>query len=332
MRGRWARGRPAFDIDVGGARSLIQPLFPHATVREIQPLRGGLANTNVRVELSDRAAPVMLRLYQRDPAQAGKEAAINRLVASHVPVPRFLYCADDNPITGHPYAVMEWADGERLETIVASLDDEALSKLGDYLGRTLRSVHSFTFDKPGFFGPALRVPEPIDVGRDGLLAYLRHCLVEGRGGQRLGRELTDDLFAFAEREGRLLAAWSGAPCLVHADFNSSNILVRQKTEGAGWEVAAVLDWEFAFSGSPAVDFGNLLRPPFDAEGFAKAVASGYRQAGGTLPIQWRRIAQVADLFSWADFLNRPEAGAALIEDARETIRGIVADHSVDLHP
>ena len=331
MRECWARGRPALDIDVGAASSLIRPVLPHATVREIQPLRGGLANTNMRVEFSDRA-PVVLRLYQRDPAQAGIEAAINRLVASLVPVARFVYFADDNPVTGHPYAVMEWADGERLETVVASLGDEALSTLAESLGRTLRSVHGFTFDKPGFFAAALRVSEPIDLGRDGLLAYLGHCLVEGRGGQRLDQELTRDLFAFVEREGRLLDAWTGAPCLVHADFNGSNILVRQKTEGAGWEVAAVLDWEFAFSGSPAVDFGNLLRPPLDAEDFAEAVASGYRQAGGALPSEWRRIAQIADIFAWADFLNRPEVGAALIDDARETIRKIVAHHSIDVRP
>jgi aminoglycoside phosphotransferase (APT) family kinase protein len=273
---------------------------------------------------------VLLRLYQRDPVQAGKEAVLNRLVASRVPVAPFLYFGEDNPATGHPYAVMEWVDGERLETVMASLDDEALSTLGNCLGRTLRSVHSFIFDKPGFFGAALHVSEPIDLGRDGLLAYLRHCLVKGPGGQRLGQELTSELLAFVEREGRLLDNWPGAPCLVHADFNGSNVLVRQRTEGAGREIAAVLDWEFAFSGSPAVDFGNLLRPPLDTvRGFAEAVASGYRQAGGMLPVEWRRIAQVADLFAWADFLNRPEAGAALIEDAREVIRGIIADHSMD---
>jgi hypothetical protein len=37
------------------------------------------------------------------------------------------------------------------------------------------------------------------------------------------------------------------------------------------------------------------------------------------------VAQIADLFSWADFLNRPNPGAAIIEDARSvvtaTIRG-----------
>ncbi len=90
-------------------------------------------------------------------------------------------------------------------------------------------------------------------------------------------------------------------------------------------MAAVLDWEFAFSGSPAFDFGNLLRPPLgEAQGFADATAAGYRQAGRTLPSDWRRIARIADLSAWAEFLDRPDEGAARIDDAREVIRSTIA--------
>jgi aminoglycoside phosphotransferase (APT) family kinase protein len=47
------------------------------------------------------------------------------------------------------------------------------------------------------------------------------------------------------------------PCLVHNDFGNRNILVRQ--ENGKWGVAAILDWEFAFSGSPLLDVGHFLR-------------------------------------------------------------------------
>jgi hypothetical protein len=55
-------------------------------------------------------------------------------------------------------------------------------------------------------------------------------------------------------------------------------------------IAAVVDWEFAFSsGSPFIDLGNLLRPPLgDLPGFEEAVADGYRAAGRVLPDDWRR--------------------------------------------
>jgi aminoglycoside phosphotransferase (APT) family kinase protein len=145
-----------------------------------------------------------------------------------------------------------------------------------------------------------------------------------RGSRRRapGARATVALLAYVEREGRRLDAWLGRPCLTHGDFNGANILIRRL--GPAWEVAAVLDWEFAFSGSPAFDFGNLLRPPLgQREGFVRAVAEAYVEAGGYLPGEWRAISCLADLYAWADFLNRPNAGAALIKDARRIIRKII---------
>jgi len=86
-------------------------------------------------------------------------------------------------------------------------------------------------------------------------------------------------------------------------------------------VAAVLDWEFAFSASPAIDFGNLLRQPLGSrQSFVDALVAAYETAGGHLPPDWRAIARIADLYAWADFLARPAASPALIADARRVIR------------
>jgi aminoglycoside phosphotransferase (APT) family kinase protein len=89
-------------------------------------------------------------------------------------------------------------------------------------------------------------------------------------------------------------------------------------------VTAVLDWEFAFSGSPFFDLGNLLRPPLgDRPGLAAAVAAGYRRAGGQLPEDWRRMSELVDLMAWADFLNRPTTGEDLIRDAHAMITRLI---------
>lgn len=68
----------------------------------------------------------------------------------------------------------------------------------------------------------------------------------------------------------------------------------------------MLDWEFAFSGSPLTDVGNMLRfsgryPP----GFADGFIAGYREAGGPLPPGWRETSEALDLYALADFLTRP---------------------------
>jgi aminoglycoside phosphotransferase (APT) family kinase protein len=261
---------------------------------------------------------LLLRLYVRSPGDGRKEFALNRLVAGRVPAPHFFYFAPNNPITGHPYAIMEWVEGTRLELAVQHMRPDEIANVGHAVGKALAAIHSFTFPQTGFLDDNLAIRRPVSVGSDGLIGFLQMCLIDGRGGERLGPELTQALLAFAEREGPLLDTWTGPPCLVHSDFGGSNILVKQ--EAAGWHVTAVLDWEFAFSGSPFFDLGNLLRPSLASlSGFEQGVYQGYTAAGGVLPAEWRQMSRLADLLAWADFLNRPTTNAALIRDAKAII-------------
>jgi aminoglycoside phosphotransferase (APT) family kinase protein len=173
----------------------------------------------------------------------------------------------------------------------------------------------------GFFDSALAVQGPIDFDRRGLLAYLNQTLVDGPGGARLGAGLTRDLIAYAERHGDRLESWLAQPCLVHGDFNAANILVEVDTG----TIVAIIDWEYALSATPAIDFGNLLRPPFDKDdGFADAVAQAYVKAGGFLPDDWRRIARLADVFSFADILSQPQVADVVVEDSRRIVQQLLA--------
>src|SRR6185437_5269651 len=92
--------------------------------------------------------------------------------------------------------------------------------------------------------------------------------------------------------------------------------------GADGSVAAVLDWEFAFSGSPLNDVGNMLRfeqPP----GFAAGFADGFRDGGGELPPDWREISAALDLAALADLLTRP-AGHRYFGKAVSAVRARLA--------
>ncbi|WP_343714958.1 phosphotransferase [Inquilinus sp.] len=296
---------------------LVRSLPGRPAVLRVTELPGGLANTNLRLDL-DGPPPVVLRLYQRDPAQAAKERAIHALATQRgIPAPRLLGGGDD-PATGLPFALLDWIEGQRLDEAARGLDDAELPPLPRAVGAALAAIHAVTFDRSGFLDASLTMAQPVDIGSTGLIWFLRHALVDGPGGDRLGRDLAERLVAFAEREAGLLDRWPGPPCLTHSDFGGTNILVRR--EPGGWAVAAVLDWEFAFAGSPFFDLGNLLRPPLGSRpGVAEAVAAGYRAAGGALPAEWRRMAALADLFSWAEFLTRPAVSDAVVATARQRI-------------
>lgn len=273
-------------------------------------------NTNLKITLAGPPGAVLLRLYQRGTPEtrrdiALREAALDRLVHPHVPTACFLHTAPDNRM---PHAVLQWVEGTRLDH--AAPESDAI--IGAAVGQTLAAIHAFRFPRAGFFTPTLDVAHPIDLDAPALLHFMRHCLIENGGARQLGTELTDRLFVFVRQQGQRLDAWLGDPRLTHADCNGSNILIAHN------QVAAVLDWEFALSATPAFDFGNLLRPPLgNRPAFVHALEHAYRADGGHLPHDWQRIARIADLFSWTDLLGQHTNDPALAADARAMIAAII---------
>jgi aminoglycoside phosphotransferase (APT) family kinase protein len=91
----------------------------------------------------------------------------------------------------------------------------------------------------------------------------------------------------------------GRTCLVHSDLNPKNLLVDPDTLA----VTGVLDWEFAHSGHPFTDLGNLLR--FDrAPHFAEAVLSAWCERRGGTPGEAQDLARAADLWALVDLASR----------------------------
>jgi len=322
VRENWARFSATLDLTRSQVEALIAPAFPGKAVVQRSIVAGGLANTNIYVRLAD-GEQLLLRIFQRDPGQAEKEYNLSLLTSNRVPVPPCLYFSPTNPFSGHPYLIRQWVEGDRLETILPAIDPAGASELGRAVGAVLASIHSFTFARAGFLDGKLNVTAEIDLGSRGLVAYVRQCFFEGAAGQRLGGNMTEAVLAFVDRQALLLDEWTGPPCLAHCDFGGSNILACRSL--TGWDVAAVLDWEFALSASPFIDLGNLLREPLGCSNqFVEAVFGGYREAGGRLPASWRRMSLLVDLTAWLELLTRPDSGPALIADARFMIAGTLS--------
>ncbi len=302
---------------------LLQPVLPGQQVLHSELTSGGLSNTNIKIDVSGQEAPLLVRIYSREGAPAAKEFALNKLTHPKVASPEFFFQAETNAITGHPYAIMEWIDGQRLEVVAPELED--LTAMSRSVGRAMADIHSFKFAHTGFLRNDLTPVEPLDMSASGLRAYINQCLSSETIRNRIEEKLVKQLIKFVEREGDLLAEWNTEACLTHCDFGGSNILVRH-TKTRDWEVVAILDWEFAFSGAPYFDFGNLLRRPLgELNGFAEGVATGYCEFGGTLPQQWRKISKLGDLTAWVEFLTRKNPGEALISDAKAVIQRTISE-------
>jgi aminoglycoside phosphotransferase (APT) family kinase protein len=309
-RERWTRQTPFLALSEDEAAALLRPVLGGARIEALETLRGGHSNTNIRVR-REGADDVVVRLYQRDAAQARKEAAIATLVGGKVPAPRYLHVGERE--NGQTYAIVEWVDGAPLQPRVRGAAEDDLARAGADIGRALAAIHGFTFEMAGFLGPDLAItPFPGGASNAG---FLEQCFA-GIGGERLGHDLAAEVIAYARANEQRAAVWNNPPRLTHFDFGSSNILVRDD-----FSLAGIVDWEFAAAASPAPDFGNLLRPPLGhSTAFVEALEAGYCDAGGFLPDDWRDLTRLADMGAWAEFLSRPQVSDALIEDARQALR------------
>jgi len=106
--------------------------------------------------------------------------------------------------------------------------------------------------------------------------------------------------------------------LVHGDFNSPNIFVRQ--DGGRWVVAAILDWEFAFSGSMFADIGNMLRYERPGQSryephFSRGLVDGGWEPAG----DWSLRARLADLPALCELLTRDDVPDVIVTELRDLI-------------
>jgi aminoglycoside phosphotransferase (APT) family kinase protein len=108
-------------------------------------------------------------------------------------------------------------------------------------------------------------------------------------------------------------------CLVHADVNPKNLLFDPDTLA----VTGLLDWEFAYSGHPFTDLGNLLR--FDRHPmYVAAVLAAYCGRRGEDPQVALDLARCADLWALVELSSR-EGQNPVAARAAGLLRAIAAD-------
>ncbi|MGE5596785.1 MAG: phosphotransferase family protein [Hyphomicrobiales bacterium] len=312
---RYDRPQGSIPLPPADARAILQELDPGLELASLEILAGGFSSTNylLATTAGDR---LVVRLAGRPAGRWHAELDVMALASTIVPVPKVFARTEHPSLPGVHAAIVEFVHGELLDDIELG-PSESAHAIGRAVGATLAAIHSVTFASAGFFGPGPTV-EPFDAGQT-LLALFDELLANTTVRDRLG-----DLVPAAARlvaDHREVVAAPRPTVLVHSDFNAKNILMRRGAPG----VAAVLDWEFAFSGPALIDVGNFLRfdrdfPPGLEDGFV----SGYRDAGGTLPAGYKQAAKLLDLTALLQFLSRASAPPRTVATARAAIADTLA--------
>jgi Ser/Thr protein kinase RdoA (MazF antagonist) len=216
--------------------------------------------------------------------------------------------------------VTSWLPGERGDLVLPGLDDGGLSLLGTRLGELVADLAGMPTRRAGRFadGDLTIADFGAADGLPGFVATHADDLV----AQGWGPDEVQSLQAVSERAQDLLDA-TGRTCLVHSDLNPKNLLLDPLT----LELTGVLDWEFAHSGHPFTDLGNLLR--FDRQPtYVGAVLAAWCARRGGTPDEVLDTARSADLWALVELAAR--AGQNPVASrAGALLRRIVAEG--DLH-
>ncbi len=155
------------------------------------------------------------------------------------------------------------------------------------------------------------------------------CLASVNLQKRMPADLRHCIHVFAWSWAARLAGLEHETQLVHGDFNRRN-LIMQCVAGQ-WRVAAVLDWEFAVSGSPLGDLGNFLRYERTARPLVEPhFSTGYLHGGGTLPENWRTLARLVDLTALCESLTHDELPNTVAIELVELVRATVESRDPQL--
>jgi aminoglycoside phosphotransferase (APT) family kinase protein len=262
---------------------------------DLTPLAGGWSGHTYLAEAAgDRS---VVRIYPpglRTEAAPEIDAAVLRLVRGLVPVPEVVEvrragAADDRP----GLLVTTYLPGERGDLLLPTLDDTGLDRVGRQLGRVAADLAGMPTLRAGPF-----VDADLTIGDFGVPDGLPKWVADRADALAWNTEPLRSLEAVATHAQALLDTVDRT-CLVHSDLNPKNVLL----DPADLRVTGVLDWEFAHSGHPLTDLGNLLR--FDRESaYAEAVLAAWCELRGTHPAETLALARAADLWALVDLAAR----------------------------
>lgn len=298
---------------------LLTPIRGNCRVISASLLSAGKLNTNYKVLLEGRDQALVLRVYTNDPIACERDAALYQLMMDKVPLAPMLYHARSGHGLDHPYAVFEWVSGVLLSEVLDQGNADDILGVAQSAGGVLAAINQFRFDLPGFLGVNLEYTKTSSSATASFRDYLAEVERSGRAATRTGRSEFDRMIRFIDDQIGCLAVVETWYSLVHADYTGNNLIVR--SEGGGWAVGAVLDWEFAMAGTSIFDVGVFLRNEDTLpSGFRSYFIRAFADAGGHLPAGWRRASKLLDLINQFAFLDANGDYPNTFADATARIR------------
>jgi aminoglycoside phosphotransferase (APT) family kinase protein len=319
---RWFCAEPRRTFPASVVERIVDCALPGSRVVDLRPLSDGLRNANFRLQVSPRDESFVLRVYEHDPSLCQKELDLFRMLEKTVPIPEVIYAEPSGVEDAPPFTLVRYVEATSLRDVYRSGDADAIAQAAKSVGEVLAAIGRIRFTKAGWLAPGPSVCEAEQRGPDPIPQFVESCLASERLQSRVPMDLRDAISNLMWLWAPRFEGLEDETSLVHGDFGKRNLLMK---EIAGvWRVAAVLDWEFAVSGTPLMDVGHFLC--YERPSRARVephFSNGYLSAGGVLPEDWRRLARVVDAASLCESLTHEYLPENVIPELVELARATV---------
>lgn len=300
FKNKWEKTNQHFIVSSQMIQEMVCCAFPHATLLSHEIISGGCANLNVKISLLNEPHPFILRIYVRDKDAAYREQKLAALIKHTVPLPEVYYVGD---FEDNRYTITQFMPGINLRDLLLNYPHESMKNVMFEAGQILGKIQAHIFPKAGFFDTDLNINQPIS--RQECLSFARECLTHSTVLETIGPDCIDKLTRIFEKYSSFFPD-EDQTHLVHGDYDPANILVDKIDDT--WKITAILDWEFAFSGSWLWDISNMLRYAHQMPSvFEESFLHGLKDKGLILPNQWRLKIYILNLLSLLSCLVRADS-------------------------
>ncbi|STX52398.1 Predicted kinase [Legionella busanensis] len=294
----WEKTDPTLYPSVELINKMINKAFSTKKIYSCKLISGGCANLNYKVYFVLESTPYILRLYLRDSEAVYREQQLSLLLKPKLPIPEVYFIGH---YQGFQFALIECLSGITLRDLLLSKQNFDMAYLMYKLGTLAAQIHAYLFPSAGFFNRRLQI---IQSPKSSYSEYGKECLENEWVIATLDLKIRSKIAFYLNYLDKFFPS-TDEKCLVHGDFDPANILVTE--ENKQWKISAILDWEFAFSGSPLFDVANMLRyahymPASFKNSFLKGLSLSY-----TLPAHWQTTVNLLNLLSLLDCLTRSSA-------------------------
>ncbi|NDI34486.1 phosphotransferase family protein [Chengkuizengella sediminis] len=318
MKENWERSNELILLSENEVTEMIKPFLNGRVIKEVKTLSGGLNNSNLKI-ITNLNETYVLRLYARDDIKGKVEKRIYERLADQLPVPKVLYADFSCEKCKTPFMIINWIQGIQLKEFMTNYESaSSIEKIARQIGKYLAKLHTYQFEKGGFFDENLIISEMFEINSESFLKFIKESTIEGNAKKWLGDKFTNDIWNFVNEFSYLMDDIGHQTSLIHSDFNPLNILVDMNQQEAN--ISAILDWEYSFSGTPLADVGNMLRYENTSSLFSKSFISAYKENGGVLPDDWLKKAKLLEIIGLSDLLNKKECNPNRIKDIKRLIQ------------